>query len=134
MRDDALILRTSRPATGLICLVRLLRHTDHMPTPVIAPPYAEFLAQRPLALGLSDVFNWPIRVHRGDRTARLQARANIHRLMNKQIALVAFDDDHPLPPEVEHAVVTFYAPGTACSGTHVFLPTLQETMKRSVAE
>jgi hypothetical protein len=44
--------------------------------------------------------------------------------MKKQIDLVAFDDDHPLPPEVEHVVVTFYAPGTACSGTHVFVPTL----------
>jgi Dolichyl-phosphate-mannose-protein mannosyltransferase len=123
VRDDALILRTSRPSTGLICLVHLLRHSDHRPTPVIALPYAAFLAQRPRALGLSDIFNWSIRVHRGDRTARLQARAIIHRLMNKQIALVAFDDDHPLPPEVEHAVVTFYAPGTVCSGTHVFLPT-----------
>jgi hypothetical protein len=55
-------------------------------------------------------------------------------LMKKQIALVAFDDDHPLPPEVEHAVVTFYAPGTACSGTHVFLPTRQQTIKPFIAE
>jgi hypothetical protein len=54
--------------------------------------------------------------------------------MKKQIALVAFDDDHPLPPEVEHAVVRFYAPATACSGARVFLSTLRQTIKRSIAE
>ncbi len=121
VRDDALVLQVSQPSPQLICLVRLLHNPEYQHGPVIVPPYAAFLAQRPLVDGLSDTFNWSIRVHRGERTAEAQAKAIITAITNKQIALIAFDDE-ALPPRVERAVRTLYSPTTTCASTQVFVP------------
>jgi len=122
VRDDALALREGQPSARLGCLVRLLRNRDYQDGAVVAPAYAAFLAQRRLLEGLGDLFNWSIRIHRGDRTAQTQAKTVLAAVSTQHIAVIAFDSDDPLPPQVERAVVTSYALAAHCGATDIFLP------------
>ncbi len=106
VRNDALALREGQPSARLGCLLRALQNRDHRAGAVVAPAYAAFLAQRPLVAGLSDLFNWSIRVRRGDQTAQAQVKTVLAAVSTKHIAVIAFDSDDPLPPQVERAVVT----------------------------
>ncbi len=121
-RDDARAVTFVQPSSGLSCAVRLLTRTAPTGLPVIAPPYAAFLAQRRLVAGLSDTFNWTIRVRRGDNVARAQAGAVVDLLRHRRVSVVMMDDDHPLPPHVMAAIGASYTPEPSCPGMRVFRP------------
>ncbi len=129
-RDDAVAVTSARPSPGLACTERLLAGAIPVALPVIAPPYAAFLAQRHLALGLSDTFNWTIRVRRGDSVARVQADRVVALLHDRGIGLVMIDDDHPLPPRVERAVDEYYVPAPSCAGIRLYRPPLARRRAR----
>lgn len=121
-RDDAQAVASAQPSQGLSCAVRLLTRTTPTGLPVIAPPYAAFLAQRRLVTGLSDTFNWTIRVRRGDSVARAQVGVVVDLLRYRRIGVVMMDDDHPLPPRVTAAIGASYTPEPSCPGMRVFRP------------
>ncbi len=122
-RDDMQAVASARPSLGLNCAARLLERAASTGLPVIAPPYAAFLAQRRLVVGLSDTFNWTIRVRRGDSVARAQVGVVVDLLRHRRVSVVMMDDDHPLPPRVTAAIGAYYTLEPSCPGLRVFRPT-----------
>ncbi len=120
-RDDVVAL-SGRISPQLACVVSLLSRAKPANAPVLAPPYAAFLAQRTLVDGLSDTFNWSIRVRRGDDTALAQVRDMAKLLESRKVALVVMDADQPLPQPVARAMAEYYRPIQACPGTRTLLP------------
>lgn len=120
-RDNWLTAGAS-PSSGLSCTVTALTHGATARTPVIAPAYAAFLAQRPLVEGISDFFNWSIRVRRGDAVALAQARTVAQMLQQRRIPLVIVTPDLPLPPKDQRALSAAYVPMMRCASAIVFAP------------
>lgn len=121
-RDNWLTVAGASPSSGLSCTVTALTHGATARTPVITPAYAAFLAQRPLVEGISDFFNWSIRVRRGDAVAVAQARTLAHLLQGRRIPLVIVTPDLPLPSQDQRVLSAAYAPAMRCGSATVFTP------------
>jgi hypothetical protein len=114
-RDDAATVQAAHVAAGISCVIAALKDAGPASQPVIAPPYAAFLAGRALVDGVTDTFNWSIRLRRGDATARAQLADTIRRLRVGTVAAVALSaDDEALPLPLRRALDTMYTSRPTC--------------------
>ncbi len=121
-RDDWLTIASAAPPPVISCSVAALERYTSPTTPVIAPAYAAFLAKRPLVDGISDFFNWSIRVRRGDATALAQSRTIAQVLHAQHLPLVITSPDLPLPPQDQRALAQAYVPLAHCGSATAFVP------------
>jgi hypothetical protein len=121
-REDWLTVAATHPTAQLSCEVASLNQDTHHGDAVIAPPYAAFLARRPLVDGVSDYYAWYFHVRAGYGSAVGQANDVARRLRDHDVPIVILAEDQLFPPQDQQALAMAYRSAQSCPGTRILVP------------
>jgi hypothetical protein len=121
-REDWLTVTATHPSSQLSCEVAALNQAAYRGNAVIAPPYAAFLARRPLVDGVIDYYAWYFHVRAGYGSAVGQANDVARRLRDHGVPIVILAEDQLFPPQDQQALAGAYTSAQSCPGTRIFVP------------